>query len=89
MWLWSWSILQWWLSRAVCLYSAWLVCLDPSITLQSRRSKKQILLESSRDLWSLFFSSLQYKPSILMLGTGQAEGVCDSDKTEFLVKYQA
>lgn len=35
------------------------------------------------------FSSLQYKPSILMLGTGQAEGVCDSDKTEFLVKYQA
>lgn len=35
------------------------------------------------------FSSLQYKSSILMLETGQAEGVCDSDKTEFLVKYQA
>lgn len=35
------------------------------------------------------FSSLQYKPSILMLGTGQAEGFCDSDNTELLVKYQA
>lgn len=86
--LWSWGILQGWLSRAVCLHSAWLVSPDQYITLQNRRSKKQILLESSRDLYSLVFSSPLYKPSILVLGTGQREGVHDSDKAKHLVSIR-
>lgn len=86
--LWSWGILQGWLSRAVCLHSAWLVSPDQYITLQNRRSKKQILLESSRDLYSLVFSSPLYKPSILALETGQREDVHDSDKAKHLVSIR-